>query len=63
MEMEKGILFSKAKKTTREYEKSFYFAETPWSAFWDREEQREVTREEALRYDAIMQNVILKQFY
>ena len=68
MKMEQGILFSKADKTTREYRKSFCFAETPKSAFWDRNEQTErpggkVTREEAMSYDAIMEEIILAQFF
>lgn len=68
MKMEKGILFSKADKTTREYHKSFCFAETPKSAFWDRNDQTErpcgkVSREEARSYDAIMEKIILAQFF
>ena len=63
MKMEQGILFSKADKTTREYRKSFCFAETP-----KRNEQTErpggkVTREEARSYDAIMEEIILAQFF
>lgn len=66
--MEKGILFSKAEKTPKEYQKSFCFAEMPKSAFWDGEDQigsvrREVTQEEARRYDAIMEEVVSILFF
>ncbi len=62
--MEQGILFSKAEKSTREYRKSFCFADTPKSAFWDREEQGgPVTEEMAQRYDEIMKKIISPQFF
>ncbi len=62
--MEKGILFSEIGRPSREYEKSFCFAETPRSSYWDEEEPNaEVTREEAQRYDAIMEQIIAADFF
>lgn len=64
--MERGILFSKAEKPTREYCKAFCFADTPKSAFWDRKDpeetaQRPVTGKKARYYDEIMKKIILPQ--
>lgn len=67
--MEKGILFPKAKKTVRESKKTFCFADVHESALWDRNKEsklyrkpRMVSHKQANRFDAIIQNVILKYF-
>lgn len=61
--MEQGILFSKAEKSTKEYCKSFCFANASKSAFWDRERLfgrtgKMVTRKEAQLYDEAMEKII-----
>lgn len=59
--MEQGILFSELGKAPLEYQKSFCFAETPKSTFWDDEEENleETTSPgEAKYYDAIAQQFI-----
>lgn len=66
--MEQGILFLKPEKAPVEYQKSFCFAETPRSDFWDGNDptgrtQPEVTREEAQFYDLIMQKIIAARVY
>lgn len=61
--MEEGILFLKAEKAPLEYQKSFCFAGTQRSAFWDGEAHAEVTHEEALYYDAVMEKIVSAQFF
>lgn len=56
--MERGILFSKTGKGTVESQKRFSFADVAASASWDKEEQTEVSREDALRFDAFSRDML-----
>ena len=64
--MERGILFSKAEKSAREYCKAFCFADTPKSAFWDRKDskaadQKQITEKRAQYFDEVIKKIILPQ--
>lgn len=67
--MEKGILFPKAKKTVRESQKTFCFADFRESALWDGNKssrsyrrRKMVSNRQAAHLDAIIQDFILKYF-
>jgi hypothetical protein len=65
--MERGVLFSDRGIPSLQYQKSFCWAETPRSSFWDEEDQdislhQEVTREKARDYDIFME-IVTEDFY
>lgn len=60
--MERGVLFLEVGKVAKESQKRFCFADVRTDVLWGEEEDYEVSREEALHYDVIIRDIILKYF-
>ena len=58
--MEQGILFSRSEKPIEEGHKMFCFAEIQRDSFWDKNDPDEVSRQEALYFDAIDREILSK---